>query len=353
MQKETKGRVVIAVVVASLGLLSVQRSVCQTYNEQTPSVASAPKSITETIASKGDGSPPTSQVVTEYYQFGTNTLTSKNSYVSINSGAYLLNPYKLVNTNQIAPGDSKAVFGLDLAVNYMLAWNPERRQKFIYNHFQEGKTFNGWRGRDWGFPVYDDLDFQSKVSFFINGESSDRSASAIVGAGDFAADITIGYPLLFGVFTDLPGTNLIGAGLTNLYLHTTSVHWFGLVASYGATTDKNAFDVHNRYFAGFGYRAAFPAAHNREALVSVHIGCAWVESTRFVDSTTRTIFMKHDAPKYFLESGLGIETECRIPLTDAADITFGARIYSGHEPGKWSANIGLTYPLEKLLGFFK
>jgi hypothetical protein len=349
----------IAIVGLVVGLTATQNIPAATVVTSSSAGSNLSSNVTTTATSSN-----TTTTIT-YFQMGTNALSVSDNYFSFNSGAYLLNPYKVVNTNQIAPSDAKAVFYLQLSFDYVAAWNLERRQRFVRSYLDKDKGFGGWNGIKFQNPLpwktdhssYETLDISGNISYFLQGNSQ-PTASTIVGAGDFSAEISLGIPLVIGVFTDDPhlDANMLGGdSLTNLYAHTTSVHWVGLVESYGVTTDRGDLDAHSRFFTGLGYRAAYrsPFGNLREVLVSVQLGCGLIDSTHFVNSTDSTIEMEHGVPKYFLEPGFAIESEFRVPISKSADLNFGASVYSNHHPDSWNAHIGLTFPLEKLTDFLK
>lgn len=311
-----------------------------------------------------------------YFQFGTNKLSVVDNYFSINSGAYLLNPYNIVNTNQLVAGNSKAVFYLQLSFDYVAAWNVQRRQRivsdYLDNHnyaigdwggfenqwfsLNKEKSLNPLKRLEFKRP-FRTLDLSGNISYFLQGNSQ-PTASTIVGAGEFSAEGTLGIPIFIGVFTDEKtlGTNdLGGENLTNLYSHTTSVHWVGLVESYGVTTDRGDLNAHSRVFSGLGYRAAYksPFGNLREVLVSVQMGCAWIDSTHFLNSASNTIQTQNGVPLYSMEPGFAIESDFRVPISDSADLDFGTSVYCNHQPDTWNAHIGLTFPLDKLTSFMK
>ncbi len=281
-------------------------------------------------------------------------LSIRNNYVSLNTGSYLINPYKIANTNQIAQGDSEATFYLELMANYVWAWNPERRQRSVKT-FSSDTNWNGWTGLTWVNPLKN-TDVQARLAFFLHDGNEDSTASTIVGSGEFASELTLGFPLLHGVFFDeqkAPSSS----NAEILYAKTTSAHSINLITSYGVTTDRHAFDAHHRYFLGLGYRAAFKAPFEmaqgekeREVLINIQLGCAWIESTDYVDETSRTIkLINGDLPDYSLKAGIAMEAEFYYPINKATYATFGTRIYGGHNPNPWNAYIGITWSFDKLL----
>ena len=207
---------------------------------------------------------------------------------------------------------------------------------------------------------YNYMDGQVQMGFFLHGNGDNPTASTVVGSGDFSGEFTIGYPIAMGLFSDKGNVAAPLPSTEELYNKTTSTHWLGTVFSYGATTDRAAFDVHHRIFTGLGYRCAFKAPYfadggetKREVLVSVQCGYAALESTEFVSGSSRTIRLNHgDIPDYDLEHGVGLEMDFRVPLNKSSYVTFGSRIYGLHDPNPWNAYIGITWSFDKLAGLF-
>ena len=301
----------------------------------------------------------------------TNELSIADNLVSINSGFYLLNPYKITNTNQLSSsGSSKGVFFIGFGLDYVSMWNPERRFLFARDYLNATNQFDGWSGVKFQFcdkdnkftplHVFDTLDFQGRLQYFIQG-SSEVNASTIVGSGDFSGEVTLGIPIALGIFTD-PSKQYWQTSemATNtFYLATVSAHSIDAVISYGATTDDSTFDVHHRIFAGLGYKGAYKCPFGsgdqikREVLVNIQVGCAWIESTRFTDADSNTIFLSHGVPKYFLEPGAALEAEFDWPLTKSTYLSVGTRIYGNHHPGQWNAFLGITFDPGQFLSAFK
>ena len=266
-----------------------------------------------------------------------------NSRVSFNVGSVLLNPYRLGTSNVLEKSDSKAAFFIEFTLNDLWAWNPERREEF------KGHSDKNWIWDD-EWKLNNRLDWQTRLAYYArSGKPTNEVASALVGSGDFGGELTVTLNLFQIVhgnasksdvkFSDQKGEEF--------FKSTTSAHSFGIVASYGGITDKEAFDIHSRYLVGIGYRANF-----RETLFSTQIGFARVDNVEFVDNSSRVIRMTNgDVPRYRSQSSMAIESELYWPLGSGVAIYAGAKLYplqSGSSPNQWSGFIGVTYSLDKL-----
>jgi hypothetical protein len=291
---------------------------------------------------------------------GSDDTTIWNNHVALNTGVILLSPYSLT-TNGIV-GDStnrrrlekndgtEAKFFVDLAVNYVWAWDTERRARFA-NETTPNKS-GDYDGFEWNeFP----LDVQAHISYYAI-DDKETTVSAIIGSGSFGAEVTLGIPVYRALYTH-GRTSTADFG----YDRTDSVHWVGLVASYSAVTDADAFDVHDRLLLGIGYRAAFrtqvkdsESKRHREAVLSITGGAAGVETIKFLNDGTREIQLHHeDIPKYRTSAAFALEAEVYYPVTSSLSAVMGTRIYSGLDPNTWNAYFGLTVPLDKLVEILK
>ncbi len=310
----------------------------------------------------------------------TNLITTKstnyiNGHISLNSGLILLNPYRLTTNGltgdttgrrAIDKGDgTQAKFFIDLAVNYVWAWDTARRERFAeeLNKAGGGGLFL-WQknGKRWEGAI--PLDIQTHISYYAK-DSSDTTASAIVGSGNFGGEVTLGLPIYRALYTK-NGSNPKNTKSEDLYNETESVHWFGVVGSYSGVTDSESFNVHSRYLLGVGYRAAYPSfggfgdsdskngERPREFVLSVTLGAAGVDSVQFLNNTSREIKMHHgDVPDYTVKPTFALEMEAYYPLNSSLSAVLGSRLYPNLDPGMWNAYAGVTIPLDKIAALFK
>lgn len=271
------------------------------------------------------------------------------SHFSLHAGAFLLNPYRVENiTNGVgtlSQNDAEAAWFFELAVNWVSAWEPGRRER-LYLDTKRINPNNVGNGRVIFKPgklSYRNPDVQARFAAFLHNNDDDKTASTIVGSGEFSGEVTLGLPLFGAMF--LEGED-IDSGET-FYNQTTSAHFVDLIYSYGATTDRGNFDVHHRNLAGLAYRAAYKVPTNkkirRELLMDVRAGAAWIESTPFEDERNRLVKVDYET-----ELGWALETELYYPLGDTANIVMGSRIYGGHDPNPWNAYIALSLSVEEL-----
>ncbi len=277
---------------------------------------------------------------------GTANEYPEHNYFSVNSGAYLLNPYEIANTNELKNTGSDSVFFVEFAYNNVWAWNPVRRQ---YN----------WENREtaWFNPrsLFEHIDLQTKLGFYLGGGGDDPQASAIVGSGDFAAEATLTFNIYQGLFGVAPRAR--SEAKRSIFDETILAQSFGLVTSYGGVTDRSAFDIHHRVLTGLGYKGAFkvrgddPGTVDKELLYSIQMGCAWIEQTQFTDPDSRTIRVRRgDIPVYKIEPGFAVESELYWRITPTSFLFVGARLYGDHDPNPWSAHIGITIAADKIAG---
>jgi hypothetical protein len=217
-----------------------------------------------------------------------------------------------------------------------------------------GTRIDGYEDGKW-FCQDEMFDFQSKLAYYLrNGKPTNEVASALVGSGDFAGEISLTYNIFQKITTNAADTT------GQYYDKVEYAQSFGLVGAYGATTDSNAFDIHSRYFLGLGYRLAHKTGekipgttHRREALFSTQIGIARIDNVEYVDSSSRQIKMTNgDLPDYSTKTCVGIETELYYPLGPYSSLFMGARLYpkqGDSSPNQWSAFIGFTYSVDKLI----
>lgn len=268
-----------------------------------------------------------------------------NNYLSINSGIYLLNPYRIGESNRLERGDAEAPFFIEFAFNNVWAWNPSRRQDTWENSTSPFFDIKA--------PL-DHMDFQTKLSFFLhnNGDKT-TNASTIVGSGDFAAEATLSLNIYQGLF----GPSATGDRSHQIFDETKLAQSVSLVVSYSGVTDRQAFDIHHRVLLGAGYKGAFrvsdPDPDNvaKELLYNIQMGYAWIEQTEFLNDNTREIRLTNgDLPDYKLSGGFAVETELYWRITKTSFLFVGARLYADHDPNPWSAHMGVTIAADKIAG---
>lgn len=290
------------------------------------------------------------------------SLSPVNNIVHLQSSVILLNPYKVVdgtNANgrvkNLEAGDSQAQFYIDVAANYVWAWNPERRWRWA----QDAEHGPG-ADRNYKFGI-GSPDFQGHLTFVADGDDK-VSASAIVGSGEFGLEATIGVPFFRAMYmSDAAKNDLRGHASTNLFSRMSSAHWIGAVASYSGTTDSDAFDIHSRYLAGIGYRAAFKAPWdagdtgvNREVVCSFTGGIAGIETLEFVNGSDREVKLERDGVlSWNMETAFGLEAEVYLPINKTANLVLGTRLYAGPDPNPWNAYVAFTIPFSTIAKVFE
>lgn len=278
--------------------------------------------------------------------------TVDNSYLTIIAGAYLLNPYRIGESNRLEKSDAEAPFFIQFAYDNVWAWNAIRRQYGWDNKrpsIIERKSF------------IDYIDLQGKLSVFLHSDSDKTNVSTIVGSGDFAAEGTFTFNIwesTFGLESDADESGV--SKPENLYSHiydrTIFAQSYGPCISYSGVTDRSAFDLHSRVLIGTSYKAAMKLGRfktnepRREGLISINLGYAWIDQLQFVSESSRVVKTTHDGvPDYKFEGGFAVEADVYYPIGKDLFLTAGTRIYAMHDPNPWSAQLSITWSVERLL----
>jgi hypothetical protein len=267
--------------------------------------------------------------------------TSGAAHFFIETGAYLLNPYKIdPGTRELQTGDMEA--SIYLQINYANIWafTPNRRQRLIDEALGVSRNATNGGVSTWlGFDGA--IDLQAKMGFVFQGDDT-PTASTVVGSGDFMSEVTVGYlfyrDLRLNAATTVPNDITLAQSV-------------GIDISYGAVTDRAAFDVHHRFFVGPSYCAAIAMGDGREGLIHFRLGGAAIETVSFANQTTLEVEYERGHPKYDLEWALAFEAEAYLPVMKQSFLIFGTRIYGGPDPNMWTAYIGLTRPLDNIVGW--
>ncbi len=280
------------------------------------------------------------------------TLSPENNIIQFNSGVMLLNPYAIKTNGSgqtvLSDGDSQARFFIELAANYIWAWNYDRRARWANKY---GGDADGGKWQFLGAP-----DFSGRITYIAN-TSDESSAASIVGTGEFGMETTVGLPLYRAIYT--VDRSLKASSALGLYDKTSHAHWLGVVGSWSGTTDGKGFDIHSRGFLGVGYRAAFAAPweseseeRHREVALSFQTGPSLVDSVRFVDENSSRVIetVGVEDPKYSSTFSWAFEAEAYVPISKTLNGVMGVRLYTlmDDAPNLWNAYIGVTIPLNKL-----
>lgn len=249
-------------------------------------------------------------------------------------GFHTLNPYRIDNdTHEINQGGAEASLFLEFVVNRRWAWD------------RVASTSTGRTGQ-----VITDLnawDFQGRFSYTFK-QADEATAATIVGAGDFAAEISLAKHLWRAQFDE-----------------NQSAHSLNLEVSYGAITDRKILDVHSRLFLGLSYvvgmnepltivhRESKPSDNDsrqisRRVLYVARIGAVSLEEPEFENTTNRVVRFSRGLPEFSPRVGYGFESELYFPVFKQSFITAGGRIYGNFTPNQWAVYLGYTMPIAPL-----
>jgi hypothetical protein len=216
--------------------------------------------------------------------------TGKNMNTFFHSGFHLLSPYTIVrskdtnitnweNRRFLEPAGTEAALFLEFQHSRHWAWDIDRRAADTY-----GTHWIGQGARAKGL-----LDWDARLSYSFGSGDDNATAAAIVGAGEFGAEITLGLNLVRGIYG---GTD----NAKTTYDETTYAYTFSGQLCYGAVTDRGSFDVHHRVFLGPAYTAAIKAPFKdekanieREILIMFRVGAAMIETSEYLNGTDREI----------------------------------------------------------------
>lgn len=287
----------------------------------------------------------------------------RNYQAFFHLGMNLLNPYTITSAaegtsrKKIDPSSDTEIGGfLEFVYTNRWAWNEERiandrlrrrgaqitygalmasgsedERKALRMRSEETRSIFAGEG-----SVLAQVDIQARLGYnFAN--DSELTANTLVGSSDINAELDVAVPFVAGDFV-------------------TGAFTVGPEISYGATTAKNAMDVHHRWFAGIGYSTAFESLYEadgrRRILLHARMGYASVENVRFLNADTREILTINDGtPRYFRERALAFEAEIFFPVRSHSFLTLGARIYGvpSTGPNPWNIYLGITTPLSELV----
>lgn len=283
-------------------------------------------------------------------------LGSQNSGLSVHAGAYLLNPYKVINsggnTNSLQTGDVDVSAYISFDWNNIWAFSKTRRERSSFGSNTKNRTLRSGIGQNDGQSWYDPIDFQGRIGYtFGKSDKTTPSASTVLGSGEIFSEIALTYNLYRRL-----DVNVVEKG--SEYSNVESAHSMGVMLSYGVVTDRPVFEVHHRVFGGLSYNWATKmnilksGETIREALLSIRGGLAGIEGVSFISgSSTQLKPGRGTLPEYKQHLVGALETEALIPVGEKTFLILGSRIYGGRDPGLWTAYIGVTRPISDLFGF--
>ncbi|MDP3070149.1 MAG: hypothetical protein Q8N18_07670 [Opitutaceae bacterium] len=272
-------------------------------------------------------------------------LTHSGPTSFIHAGVRLLSPYKFTftpanaATNTPAKGtletagkDDTASF-IEFVYSNRAAWSPLWLKDLSENNSRMAGAGKGWFGEFLG-----NFDFETRLTYNFSKASSD--ATAIVGTGDFGAEVSIAR-LFAGTFQLHDKQDWKKGGWS-----------IAPEVSYGVVTDRGSFDARQRLFGGAGYTVSYNLGGQdaRWLLFHARLGAAKVESLKFVNDTTREVeLIRGNLPHYRFHRTVAFEADVLYPLSRDAHLTFGGRVYSSVRPNSWTLYMGYTTPISKIM----
>jgi hypothetical protein len=185
-----------------------------------------------------------------------------------------------------------------------------------------------------------DVEFHGGFSFANSTGSSNYTASAIAGGGDFYSDLAVGLPLF-------------------RYASPSQAHQISLELSGGGVTEKAFLAVHPEFFGGLGYQTSFKppgllSSTNLCGFLSVRGGAGYIDTPNITDTTTNiTVDMKGGLPQFHQVWAPSMGVEFEYPITGNIYLTVNADVYFKDSPAPWNISVGASIPLSNFNNVFK
>jgi hypothetical protein len=314
--------------------------------EVTPDGTEEPATVTPKPNEPRTNSPApgtrTQEAVAKLPAFSWRQVDKKGTDLFTHTGTRMIAPYKIDTTTRKLTTDGGRLGGfLELVYSNTWAWQPDSVAASLATGEQwkgdwTDNKLNGDSAGSWVNPFRSDwdrtADFSARMSFeFANGGTA--SVGTVTGSGDFGAEVAGNKHILQGY-----GDN--------------SVWSLGVGGSVGGVTDRNARQVHPRFFGGLVANIGRVIEVDsdktkRMALLHLGLGFARIDNVVFdpTDPTKGTILFDGAAPLYRRKTGPAAEAELFFPVSKAAYATVGARFYGQMDPSPWSLSLGMTVDL--------
>lgn len=250
------------------------------------------------------------------------------------AGVRQLSPYKLVldtstpiKTGKLEKGDGDSVSGfVEYVYSNRWAWNDAR----IAAGADQPDLLLSDILTNWDA---DRIDFEGRINVGI-AKNSEVDANAIAGSGEIGVEFNLAKHLARGAFDGDDGHYSVSAEI-----------------GYGLTTDRNAFDAHQRFFGGLSFTASYPSWGGGDGAVLLNFrgGYTKIDTVRFLDRSSRQIELTHDdLPRYRAKDAWTLEADMIYPLSKNAHMTLGTRITGGLDPNPWTIYVGYTKSIGEL-----
>ncbi|MGH0038294.1 MAG: hypothetical protein ACQGVK_24950 [Myxococcota bacterium] len=194
---------------------------------------------------------------------------------------------------------------------------------------------------------------EARFGFLFNAEG-DATANTAVGSGDLYGTFSFGWPLFRVVDKDISW----------------SLNLEGVI---DVVTDREVQDVHDREGVGLGVSIAVPiraisitgktdeSGDPIKRLLKFHIRGSFnaIEvpnetNSDFIakdDPDKRTVIEEDGGyPKFQTDPAYGMDVDLLVPIGTNGYVVIGSSIFGPASPNPWAVRLGITVPLERLLG---
>lgn len=284
-------------------------------NKISPAVENAANSAPESNASVGAVSVSThSDRLRSFFHVGVRSVSAYSLTKGTNAAG--ATTYTLGNKASETPAFFEYVYWNTLVGNGQVSRDPKSFKEFWKENHWDGQVRFGYTYRD----------------------DKDISAAAVVGSGDFNAEVTLS-KLFYAVPKPLST--------------------FGLDLSYGLVTDTSSIKAHHRGFIGPSITAEIPGASpgSPTGIFNMRVGVAGIDAVHYIDPVGNEIISRRGRPSYNWHRFGAVEVEALYPLGADALVTLGARIYSAQQdkdiPSSWTLYLGYSKPVGKVFSGLK
>jgi hypothetical protein len=255
-------------------------------------------------------------------------------YFYLNTGVATFAPYKIKTTTD--PVTSAKTFNLDTGGTSDVSF-------FIDALYRRREAWCNDPIRFWG------INWDAEAVMGFSNASSDLAAKTLAGSGEFFGQFSFGWPYARGVSPSDAKTQFTS-------------DFEGLL---GVVTDKSSLDLHPYYGLGDSVTVSVPfykdnqdPKNNRDVEILVGLYAGAVSVPDFADSTSTAIKGARDLPRYRQEFAVISRAQLHIPIAPESYVSFDGLFAEDPRVGirsihTWSLMIGLTLPLDKVVGLLK
>lgn len=271
--------------------------------------------------------------------------TSSNSWgnVLLWTGAKLENSYTInPSTQTLQSGGSSSQPYIEIGFNtsYVIRSGSANDENWVGNWFGQGETLNDGHPHLL-YPLQKIPDIAGSFGYILPSNTTNLSASTIVGTGDIYASGSVGFPII----------RLCSEDYSCKQQATIDVAW-------GFTTDKNFLSIHPSLFLGGGYEGKFPnfiSSTNFPIYWFGRLGAAEIDMPKLSGASVK--FNNNGGlsePEFDQRWVPSMGTSIIFPVTSVLSLQAGGNAYFSEHPGNWDVTLGVTLDLSKFvtaLGF--